>query len=100
MARRRREVAIRRVFGAEVKDVVRLFLQEHLLLVLISAAFALPVAYWLMGRWLQEFAYRITTGWSTAATAVLVVTVVVLATILRQVLKASHSNPAEVVKYE
>ena len=100
MARRRREVAIRRVFGAKVSDVVYLFIKEHLLLVLISAIIALPVAYWLMNQWLQNYAYRIATGWSTAAIAVAAVSIVVIATILRQVLKASNSNPAEVVKYE
>ena len=100
MARRRREVAIRRVFGAKVNDIALLFCKEHLLLVLISAAVALPLAYWLMSRWLQGYAYRIATGWSTAAIAVLVVSVVVLTTILRQVLKTGNINPANVVKYE
>jgi len=100
MVRRRREVAIRRVFGAGVKDIVRAFLGAHLLFVLISALIALPIAYWLMDQWLQEYAYRIAVGWSIAALSVITVCMVVVATILRQVLKVSNSNPAEVIKLE
>jgi len=100
MERRRREVAIRRVFGGEVSDMVRMFLREHLLLVVISSVIALPIAYWLMNQWLQSYAYRITVGWHTAVMAVLVVCFVVAATILRQVLKAGNSNPSDVVKSE
>ena len=100
MARRRREVAIRRVFGARVQEIVRVFLVEHLLFVLFSAVIALPVAYRLMNQWLQLYAYRIAIGWLTAALAILAVGTVVMITILRQAIHASISNPAEVIMLE
>ena len=100
MVSRRREVGIRRTFGAKVMDIVLFFCKDYLLLVLFSAVISLPVAYWLVTQWLQSYAYRITIGWATAAIVVVTVGVFVLITILRQVLKASNINPVEVIKYE
>jgi putative ABC transport system permease protein len=98
--RRRREIAIRKVFGAEAGDILRMFFGEYALQVVIAGAVALPLAYLAMSRWLQGYAYRTDIPWWLPAGVIAGVVAVVLLTVLGQVLKAAGSNPAEVVKSE
>ena len=98
--RRRKEIAIRKVFGAEIGDIVRMFFREHTIQVILAAVVALPLAYHAMHRWLQGYAYRTNIPWWLLAGVLIAVIVVVLFTVLGQVLKAANSNPAEVVKSE
>jgi putative ABC transport system permease protein len=98
--RRRKEIAIRKVVGAEVSDIVRMFFREHTLHVIMAGVIALPLAYYAMFRWLQGYAYRTNIPWWLLAGVIAVLAVVVLLTVLGQVLKAANSNPAEVVKSE
>lgn len=98
--RRRKEIAIRKVSGAQVGDIARLFFRDYIRQVILAAIFALPIAYLAMNRWLQGYAYRTSiSGWLLIAVFVGVV-VVVLFTVWRQVRKAANSNPAEVIKSE
>ena len=98
--RRRKEIAIRKVMGAEARDIVRIFFNEYILQVIIAGAVALPLAYIAMSRWLQGYAYRTSIPWWLSAGVMVGVIAVVLLTVLGQVLKAAQSNPAEVVKSE
>ena len=98
--RRRKEIAIRKVVGAEVGTIVRMFFREYTLQVIIAGALALPIAYLAMSDWLQGYAYRTNIPWWLLAGVLAGVIVVVLLTVLGQVLKAANSNPAEVVKSE
>lgn len=98
--RRRKEIAIRKVVGAEVGTIVRMFFREYTLQVIIAGALALPLAYLAMSDWLQGYAYRTNIPWWLLAGVLAGVIVVVLLTVLGQVLKAANSNPAEVVKSE
>jgi len=98
--RRRKEIAIRKVVGAEVGDIVRIFFREYTSQVLIAGAVALPLAYYAMFRWLQGYAYRTNIPWWLLVGVITGVIAVVLLTVLGQVLKAANQNPAEVVKSE
>ena len=98
--RRRKEIAIRKVAGAEVGDIARMFFRNYTLQVVIAGAFALPVAYLAMSRWLQGYAYHTNIPWWLLAGVVTAVAAVVLLTVLGQVMKAANSNPAEVLKSE
>jgi putative ABC transport system permease protein len=98
--RRRREIAIRKVVGAEVRDIVRMFFREFTLQVILAGVVALPLAYYAMHRWLQGYAYRTNIPWWLLAGVITGVVAVVLLTVLGQVWKAANSNPAEVVKSE
>ena len=98
--RRRKEIAIRKVVGAEVGDIVRMFFREYTLQVIIAGAVALPLAYLAMNHWLQGYAYRTNIPWWLLTGVIAGVILVVLLTVLGQVLKAANSNPAEVVKSE
>ena len=96
--RRRKEVAIRKVVGAEVGDIIRLFFREYTQQVIFAGVIALPLAYYAMSRWLQGYAYRTDIPWWLLGGIVVTVIVLVLFTVLGQVLKAANQNPAEVVK--
>lgn len=98
--RRRKEIAIRKVVGAEAGTIVRMFFREYTLQVVIAGALAFPLACFTMNNWLQGYAYRTNIpGWLLAGILAGVVAVVLL-TVLGQVLGAANGNPAEVVKSE
>ena len=96
--RRRKEIAIRKVFGAEVRDIVRIFFREYTMQVIIAGVIALPIAYYAMYQWLQGYAYRTSIPLWLLTGVIVAIAVVVLLTVLRQIWKAANENPAEVVK--
>ncbi len=98
--RRRKEIAIRKVVGAEASVIVHLFIREYAKLVLAAGLIAFPVSYLIMNYWLQSYAYRIqiAIGWLIGIFVIIIA--MVLATIWKQVLKAANENPANVVKNE
>lgn len=98
--RRRKEIAIRKVVGAEVSNIIGMFFREYTTLVIITGIVALPLAYIVMNNWLEGYAYRTNIPCWLLASVVTGVIAVVLLTVWGQVLKAANSNPAEVVKSE
>lgn len=98
--RRRKEIAIRKVVGAEARGIVCMFFRDYTLQVIMAGVFALPLAYLAMSNWLQGYAYRTSIPWWLLAGVITGVVAVVLLTVLGQVLKAANSDPAEVVKSE
>jgi len=98
--RRRKEVAIRKVAGAEVNTLVRMFFREYTLQVIVAGVIGLPLAYIVMDRWLQGYAYRTNIPWWLLIGVIAVIIVIVLLTVLGQVVKAANNNPAEVIKSE
>ncbi len=98
--RRRKEIAIRKVAGAEVSNIIHMFFREYSLQVIIAGIIALPLAYYAMNRWLQGYAYHTNIPWWLLTGVMVAVVVMVLLTVLGQVMKAANQNPAEVVKTE
>lgn len=96
--RRSREIAIRKVLGADIRSVVWLFLREYIALVVITGLLALPVAYFIMERWLQDFAYHISIPFWLLLSVLLAVTLLVTIVALRQIIIMSTRNPAIVIK--
>ena len=98
--RRKKEIAVRKVMGAEIKDIVRLFFREYVLQVIISGIIALPLAYWIMVEWLQGYAYRITISAWLLCSVLIGTILVVLLTVFSQIWKAANGNPARVISME
>jgi hypothetical protein len=95
---RRKEMGIRKVLGATVMQVMRILSADFLRLVLIAFVIASPIAYLGMNKWLQDYVYRINIGiWMFAGAAALV-TLIALATISVQALRAATANPVEALR--
>jgi putative ABC transport system permease protein len=98
--RRIKEIGIRKVLGASVSSIVFLLGKDFSLLVLIANIVAWPIGYYVMHRWLQDFAYRIDIGWWIFILAAVAVFVITLLTISYQSFKAANTNPADTLRYE
>lgn len=98
--RRTKEIGIRKVLGASTAAVIGLVSREFAFLVLIANLIAWPVAYFAIHDWLQDFAYRMSISWTLFAGAALVVLFIALPTIGFQAVRASLTNPVEVIRHE
>ncbi len=98
--RRTKEIGIRKVLGATAKSVVALLSKDFLRLVLIGFVIAVPVAYLLMQRWLQDFAYRIDIGVLPFLVTALLVTLIAAATVSYHALRAAWTDPAVALRDE
>jgi len=95
-----KEIGIRKVLGASVTGIVRMLSKDFLKLVLIAAAIAFPVAWWLMNKWLQDFEYRIQIGWWVFIVAGVAAILIALLTISFQSIKAALANPVKSLRTE
>ena len=95
-----KEIGIRKVLGASVGQLVALLSGHFLRLVAVAFVLAAPLAWWAMGRWLDNFAYRIDIGWWAFASAGLLATGIALLTVSYQSLKAALTNPVKSLRNE
>jgi putative ABC transport system permease protein len=101
MARTRtKEIGIRKVFGASVFGIVQLFLKEFMILIGIANILAWPVGYFIMDKWLENFAYNINIGPGIFIMCGFVALLIALITISFQTIKAATANPVEALRYE
>ena len=90
---RTKEIGVRKVLGASIASVVALLAKDFLRLVLIAFIIACPLAYWLMDRWLQDFAYHIDIHWTVFVLAGMAAIMIAFFTVAFQSLKTALSNP-------
>ena len=86
--------------GASVQHVLFLLSKDFLLLVLVSFVLAIPVTWWIMHNWLQDFAYRIDIKWWVFGIAGLLAILIAIVTISLQALKAALANPVQSLRTE
>jgi putative ABC transport system permease protein len=97
---RTKEIGIRKVLGASIADVTSLLSKDYIKLILIAIGIASPVAWYVMDKWLQNFAYRITISWWFFAAATLLAVLIAFVTIGYQSIKAALMNPIKSLKSE
>jgi len=98
--RRHKEIGIRKVLGASVAGITALLAKDFLKLVFVSIIIASPVAYWVMGKWLDDFAYRIKIGWWMFVLAGVLALAIAFLTVSFQSVKAALMNPVRSLRSE
>jgi putative ABC transport system permease protein len=88
------------VLGASVTNVTSMLSKDFLKLVLIASLISFPVAWWVMNKWLQNFAYRIHISWWIFVTAGITAILIALITVSFQAIKAAVANPVESLRSE
>ena len=97
---RRKEIAVRKVNGAAIKDILLMFVKEYMLLLIIASVIAFPVGYVLMKRWLENYVEQtVISAWIYFAIFGGIM-IVIFACIGWRVWQAARQNPAEVIKSE
>ena len=97
---KRKEIAIRKVFGSTVKQVVVVISKEFIRLVVIASIIGIPVAYFYMDKWLSNFAYRVSLSWYYFAIAIVAALVIAFTTIIFKSVSAANANPANSLRDE
>jgi putative ABC transport system permease protein len=99
-AQRTKEIGIRKVLGASVTSVTTLLGKDFIRLVVIASFIAVPVAWFAMNQWLQDFAYRIKIEWWMFLLSGLAAIGIALITVCVQAIKAAIANPVKSLRAE
>lgn len=95
-----REIAIRRINGAAIGSIIWLLQKGYLIPIGIASLIACPVSYLFIRRWLSEYPYQVAINPLIFISAILIILLVAVLTMLAQCLKAAYTNPVKVIKSE
>ena len=94
---KRREIGIRRIHGASAMGILKMFNKKYLYIVAICSAVAIPISYYIIDRWMQQFVYRTEMSVWVYVVAVLTITIITVATVSLRSWKAANENPVEAI---
>ncbi len=97
---RTKEIGVRKVLGASVREIVLLLSKEFTKWILAANLIAWPLAYFMLNRWLDNFAFRINIKWDIFIFSGVLTAVIALFTVSFHSLRAAKSNPVDALKYE
>ena len=97
---KRKEIAIRKINGAKVVEVLAMLNKSYVRFVLVAVLLASGISWYAMNRWLENFAYKTELSWWVFALAGLIALSVALLTVSWQSWKAATRNPVEALRYE
>ena len=97
---RSKEIGIRKVLGASVRDVIWLLTRDFFRLILLASLLAVPLSYFFLTSWLEGFAYRISLGWQNYMLATGLTLIVGWIAMSYQSFKAANANPVESLRNE
>lgn len=97
---RTKEIGVRKVLGASVSQIVSILSKDFVTLVLIAFVIAMPLAWWAMHKWLENFAYRTTINWWVFVMSGAIMMIIALITLSVQTIRAANANPVESLRNE
>lgn len=97
---RRKEIAIRKVNGATISDIISIFLREYLILLALAATVAFAVGYIVMRHWLEEYVIQTVISWWIYIVILVAVITIIFISIGWRIWQAARQNPAEIIKSE
>jgi putative ABC transport system permease protein len=98
--KRTKEIGIRKVLGASVNRVVTILSKDFLKLVCIALVIAIPAAWLVANKWLQNYPYRISLSWELFAMGGILVVFIALVTVSFQAIKTAVANPVKSLRTE
>ena len=96
---RRREIGIRRVHGASVGSILQMFNRKYLYIVAACSAVAIPVSYYIIDQWMQQYVYRTPMSWWVYALAVGVILLITIVTVSLRSWSAANENPTNSIMH-
>lgn len=100
VAKRMKEISIRKVLGASIIQITGLITKDYLKLVLVAGFIALPIGYFLLNNWLEKYAFRISVDLWFFLLPVLMIIAIALITVLYQSIRAAIANPVKSLRTE
>lgn len=100
VVRRTKEVGVRKVLGASVKEIVLLLSKEYIMLIVGANVLAITASYFLARQWLSGYAYKVTIAWWFMLAPLAITLVLAFLSLSFQVIRASMANPVKSLKYE
>ena len=97
---KRREIAVRKVHGARITDILSIFVRNYGILFLVSSALGFVVGYPVIKVWQQQFQHQAAISWWIYAVIFTAMSLVICITVGHRVLKTARENPADVIKSE
>ncbi len=95
-----KEIGVRKVNGAKVLEIIKLLNSNFVLWVVVSFFIATPISYYIMSKWLENFAYKTTLSWWVFALAGCSALGIAILTVSWQTYRAARRNPIEALRYE
>jgi putative ABC transport system permease protein len=99
-SQRTKEIGVRKVHGATISQIIVLLYRDVMVLILVASALIVPLTYWLMSRWMGNFAYQTKINFLLFGVVALLALFVSFLTVAFHSLKTARTNPAEALKYE